>query len=179
MQYCKRGALMFNEFDKKQAAARAITGFLAGASGTYINRVLVRIVEVWPMFHFQSISPLETLLAQDWPNIAKASLIFGLIYGIFCFCVPRHLALATVLLMSVLVLAGRAYMIDGLGIAAVYDNFVWIVIHAAVRTALLLLAYWAVPRTDRKATFRSLLIRSRWRALRDSNPCYRRERAVS
>jgi hypothetical protein len=141
---------MLNDFDKKQAAARAITGFLAGASGTYINRALVRIVEVWPVFHFQSLSPLETLLAQDWPNISKACLIFGLIYGAFCFCVPRHLVPATVVLMSALVFAGRAYLVDGLQIAAVYDDLVWIVMHVAVRTALLLFFYWL---------FRALIVR--------------------
>jgi hypothetical protein len=62
---------MLNDFDKKQAAARAITDFLAGASGTYINRALVRIVEVWPVFHFQSLSPLETLLAQVFRRLRK------------------------------------------------------------------------------------------------------------
>ncbi len=133
---------MFKDLDKTKLAARAVTGFLAGALGTYINRVLVRIIEVWPVFHFDSGHPLMTLLSQDWPYMAKASLIFGLVYGIFCMCVPRHLVLATVLFMGVLVFAGRAYVIDGLQLTSVYDDALWIFMHAAVRAPLILLVYW-------------------------------------
>jgi hypothetical protein len=133
---------MFKDLDKTTLAARAITGFLAGALGTYINRVLVRIVEVWPVFHFDSGRPLVTLLSQDWHYMAKASLIFGLIYGIFCMCVPSHLVLATIVLMGVLVLAGRAYVIDGLQLTNVYDDSLWILMHASIRAALILLVYW-------------------------------------
>jgi len=133
---------MFKEFDQKKAVARAVTGFVAGAVGTYLNRVLVRIAEVWQVFHFRSIGPLETLLSQDWPLITKASLIFGVIYGTFCLCVPSHLVPATALLMAILVLVGRAYMIDGFQFGAVYDDSIWIIMHASVRAALLLLVYW-------------------------------------
>jgi hypothetical protein len=137
---------MFKELDKTKLAARAATGFLAGALGTYINRVLVRVVEVWPVFHFDSGRPLVTLLSQDWPYMVKASLIFGLVYGLFCICVPSHLVLATVVFMGVLVLAGRAYMVDELQLTHVYDDSLWILMHASVRAALLLLVYWLVRR---------------------------------
>jgi hypothetical protein len=137
----RRGG-MFNDIDKSRVAARAVTGFFAGALSTGLNRVLVRFVEVWPVFHFKSGQPMEMLLAQDFPFMAKASLIFGVIYGIFCACVPRHLVPATVLLMGVLVLAGRAYIYDGLQLGAVYDDALWIVLHVVVRTVLLLLFYW-------------------------------------
>lgn len=119
-------------------------GLFRGIPRTYINRMLVRIVEVWPVFHFDSGRPLLTLLSQDWPYMAKASLIFGLVYGVFSMCVPRHLVLATILFMAVLVLAGRAYMIDGLQLTNVYDDSLWILMHVAVRAALLLLVYWLV-----------------------------------
>jgi hypothetical protein len=133
---------MLKELDMTRLAARAVTGFFAGALGTYINRVLVRIVEVWPVFHFGSARPLVMLLSQDWPYMAKACLIFGLVYGIFCMCVPSHLVLATVVFMGVLVLAGRAYMIDGLQLANVYDDSLWILMHISIRAALILSVYW-------------------------------------
>jgi hypothetical protein len=133
---------MFDTIDKTTLAARAVTGFFAGVLGTYCNRVLVRIVEVWPVFHFRSLPPLATLLSQDWPFMAKASLAFGLVYGVFCLLIPRHLVLATVLFMAVLVPIGRAYFIDGLEFSAIMNDLGWIVFHAAVRAALLLLFYW-------------------------------------
>jgi hypothetical protein len=123
-------------------AARAATGLLAGFCGTYANRVLVRIVEVWPVFHFRSVPPLMTLLGQDWHFMAKASLIFAAIYGIFCALIPRHLVLATVLFMAILVPLGRAYLVDGMELAAIAHDIGWIIFHAAVRAALLLLFYW-------------------------------------
>jgi hypothetical protein len=137
---------MFKELDKRELAARTIAGFLAGSLGTYINRVLVRIAEVWPVFHFDSLGPMRILLGQDWPLMAKACLIFGFVYAIFCMCVPRHLVPATLIFVGVLVLAGRAYVIDGLQIVNVYDDAGWIALHAAVRTALLLLVYWLARR---------------------------------
>jgi hypothetical protein len=133
---------MFESMDKTRLAARAGTGFFAGAFGTYVNRVLVRIVEIWPVFHFRSFSPLVELLSQDWPLMAKACLIFGSVYGVFCMFVPRHLVLATVVLMGVLVLLGRAYVIDGLQFTTVVNDIGWIAMHAAVRAALILLVYW-------------------------------------
>jgi hypothetical protein len=133
---------LFKDLDKRELAARAVMGFFAGGLGTYLNRVLVRVVEVWPVFHFRSAGPMVTLLAQDWPLMAKASLIFGCIYAIFCMAVPKHLAAATVFFMGVLVVAGRAYVIDGLQIANVYDDLGWIAMHALVRAVLIILVYW-------------------------------------
>ena len=97
-----RWGSMFKDLDKTKLAARAVTGFLAGALGTYINRVLGS-----RSLKSGRCSTLKRSPAHDAPvarlaHMAKASLIFGLVYGIFCMCVPHHLVLATVLFMGVL-----------------------------------------------------------------------------
>jgi hypothetical protein len=44
--------------------------------------------------------------------------------------------------MGILVLVGRAYVIDGLQFTTVVDDIGWIIMRAAVRAALILLVYW-------------------------------------
>jgi hypothetical protein len=98
-------------------AKRALTGFIAAVLGTYATRILVRVDEIWPIFHGKSLSPLVQLLTQDTPLMLKACLVAGVIFGIFFMLAPRSLALSAVgavLLMNALVLVGRIYMAGGL-----------------------------------------------------------------
>jgi hypothetical protein len=97
-------------------AKRAVVGFVAAVIGTYATRVLVRIDEVWPIFHGNSFSPLIELLSEDTPLMLKACLFVGVIFGIFFMFAPRSLvlsAVSSVLLMNLLVLVGRIYMAGG------------------------------------------------------------------
>ncbi len=97
-------------------AKRAVIGFIAAVIGTYATRILVRVDEIWPIFHGKSFRPLIELLSQDTPLMLKACLIAGVIFGIFFMLAPRSLALSAVgavLLMNVLVLVGRIYMAGG------------------------------------------------------------------
>ncbi len=102
-------------------AKRAIAGFAAAVIGTYITRVLVRIDEIWPVFHGKSFGPLMELLSQDTPLMLKACLIAGVIFGIFFMVAPRSFmlsAVGSVILMNLLVLVGRIYMAGGFADAA-------------------------------------------------------------
>ena len=97
-------------------AKRAVVGFVAAVIGTYATRVLVRIDEVWPIFHGKSFGPLIELLSEDTPLMLKACLFVGTIFGIFFMFAPRSLVLSavgSVLLMNLLVLVGRIYMAGG------------------------------------------------------------------
>ena len=101
----------------KMLAKRAATGFVAAVAGTYATRILVRIDEIWPVFHGKSFSPLVELLSQDAPLMLKGCLLAGVVFGIFFMLAPRSLALSAigaVALMNVLVLVGRVYMAGGL-----------------------------------------------------------------
>jgi hypothetical protein len=100
----------------KILAQRAVTGFVAAVIGTYATRVLVRIDEVWPVFHGKSFAPLIELLSEDTPLMLKACLVAGVIFGIFFMVAPRSLilsAVCSVLLMNALVLVGRVFMAGG------------------------------------------------------------------
>jgi hypothetical protein len=100
----------------KTLAKRAATGFVAAVVGTYATRVLVRIDEIWPIFHGKSFSPLVELLSQDTPLMLKGCLFAGVIFAIFFMLAPRSLAVSAigaVVLMNVLVLVGRIYMAGG------------------------------------------------------------------
>src|SRR5271165_2250445 len=102
--------------DWKTLAKRALLGFVAAVVGTYATRVLVRIDEIWPIFHGQSFSPLVELLTQDTPLMLKACLVAGVIFGTFFMFAPRSFllsAVCTVLLMNALVLVGRIFMAGG------------------------------------------------------------------
>jgi hypothetical protein len=97
-------------------AKRAVTGFAAAIVGTYATRVLVRIDEIWPIFHGKSFGPLVELLSQDTPLMLKAGLVAGAIFGIFFMFAPRSFmlsAVGSVILMNLLVLVGRIYMAGG------------------------------------------------------------------
>jgi hypothetical protein len=100
----------------KTLALRAVTGFAAAVIGTYATRVLVRMDEIWPVFHGKSFSPLIELLSEDTPLMLKACLVAGVIFGIFFMVSPRSLVLSavgSVLLMNALVLFGRIFMAGG------------------------------------------------------------------
>jgi hypothetical protein len=100
----------------KTLAKRAVAGFIAAVIGTYATRILVRIDEVWPIFHGKSFGPLLELLSEDTPLMLKACLFVGTIFGIFFMFAPRSLllsAVSSVLLMNILVLVGRIYMAGG------------------------------------------------------------------
>jgi hypothetical protein len=137
---------MFEELSGKTLATRAVTGFVAGAVGTYLTRVLVRVYEIWPVFHGKSFGPLTQLLAQDGPLMIKACLIAGFIFGIFFMIAPRSRALivvSAVLLMNVLVLAGRVYMAGGLELATQAGALpVEAFVRATLRAALIVAVYW-------------------------------------
>jgi hypothetical protein len=97
-------------------AKRAIAGFAAAVIGTYVTRVLVRIDEIWPIFHGKSLGPLMELLSQDTPLMLEACLIAGAIFGIFFMVAPRSFmlsAVGSVVLMNLLVVVGRIYMAGG------------------------------------------------------------------
>ncbi len=105
----------------KTLAKRAIAGFAAAVIGTYVTRVLVRIDEIWPIFHGKSFGPLLELLSQDTPLMLEACLIAGVIFGIFFMVAPRSFmlsAVASVALMNLLVVVGRIYMAGGFADAA-------------------------------------------------------------
>ncbi len=137
---------MFKELDKGKLAARAVTGFVAGAIGAYVTRVLVRIYEVWPIFHGNSFRPLVELLSQDGPLMVKACLVAGLIFGIFFMVAPRSLVLnvvCAILLMNVLVFVGRVYMAGGLQAASQAGALpVEAFVRGTIRAGLILAAYW-------------------------------------
>jgi hypothetical protein len=108
---------MLKHLNGKTLAKRAVAGFIAAVIGTYATRVLVRIDEVWPVFHGKSFGPLIDLLSEDTPLMLKACLLVGTIFGIFFMFAPRSLilsAVTSVLLMNALVLVGRIYMAGGL-----------------------------------------------------------------
>ena len=93
-----------------------LAGFVAAVIGTYLTRVLVRIDEIWPVFHGKSFGPLIELLSEDTPLMLKACLFVGVIFGIFFMLAPRSFllsAVCSVLLMNALVLFGRIYMAGG------------------------------------------------------------------
>ncbi len=141
----------------KILAQRAATGFVAAIIGTYATRVLVRIDEIWPVFHGKSFSPLMELLSEDTPLMLKACLIAGVVFGIFFMLAPRSLllsAMGSVLLMNVLVLVGRIFMADGFLSATLpgalpLEAFVRATIRALVIFAVyrLLRAFFERPKT--------------------------------
>ncbi len=135
-------------------AMRAVTGFVAGAAGACLTRVLVRIYEVWPIFHGKSFGPLVELLSEDGPLMVKACLIAGLIYGIFFMIAPRSLVLSVVsavLLMNVLVLVGRVYMAGGLELATQAGALpLEAFVRATIRAALIVAVYWLLRALGRK-----------------------------
>ncbi len=137
---------MFKELSGKTLAMRAVTGFIAGAVGAYLTRVLVRIDEVWPVFHGKSFGPLVQLLSQDGPLMLKACLIAGLIFGIFFMIAPRSLALslvAAVLVMNVFVFVGRVYMAGGLGAATQAGALpLEAFVRGTLRAVLIVAIYW-------------------------------------
>jgi hypothetical protein len=107
---------MLQGMNWRTLAKRAVVGFVAAVIGTYATRVLVRIDEVWPIFHGKSFGPLIELLSEDTPLMLKACLFVGTIFGIFFMFAPRSLVLSavgSVLLMNLLVLVGRIYMAGG------------------------------------------------------------------
>ena len=126
-------------------AQRAITGFIAAVIGTYATRVLVRIDEVWPVFHGKSLGPLVELLTEDTPLMLKACLLAGVIFGIFFMFAPRSFmlsAVASVLLMNAVVLVGRVLMAGGIPEALLpgavpYDAFV----RGTIRALVIFLVY--------------------------------------
>jgi hypothetical protein len=129
----------------KTLAKRAAAGFVAAVIGTYVTRILVRIAEIWPIFHGKSFGPLVELLSQDTPLMLKACLAAGVIFGIFFMLAPRSLMLSVigaVLLMNALVLGGRIYMAGGLQYAmqpgaVPYEAFV----RATLRALVILVIY--------------------------------------
>jgi hypothetical protein len=127
-------------------AMRAVIGVVAGAAGACLTRVLVRIYEVWPIFHGKSFGPLVELLSEDGPLMVKACLIAGLIFGIFFMVAPRLLVLSivsAVLLMNVLVLVGRVYMAGGLELATQAGALpLEAFVRATIRALLIVAVYW-------------------------------------
>jgi hypothetical protein len=129
----------------KVLAQRAVTGFVAAVIGTYATRVLVRIDEIWPVFHGKSFSPLIELLTEDTPLMLKACLLAGVIFGIFFMFAPRSFmlsAVASVLLMNAVVLVGRVLMAGGIPEALLpgavpYDAFV----RGTIRAVVIFLVY--------------------------------------
>jgi hypothetical protein len=129
----------------KTLAQRAIIGFVAAVIGTYATRVLVRIDEIWPVFHGKSFGPLVELLTEDTPLMLKACLLAGVIFGIFFMFAPRSFllsAVASVLLMNAVVLVGRVVMAGGILEALLpgampYDAFV----RGTIRALLIFLIY--------------------------------------
>jgi hypothetical protein len=134
------------ELSGNRWAMRAVAGFVAGVVGTYITRILVRIDEIWPVFHGKSFGPLVQLLSQDGPLMVKACLIAGLIFGIFFMIAPRSLVLGVVgavLLMNALVLVGRVYMAGGLAAATQAGALpLEAFVRATIRAALIIAVYW-------------------------------------
>ena len=107
---------MLKGLSGKTLAQRALAGFIAAVIGTYLTRVLVRVDEIWPVFHSKSFGPLIELLSEDTPLMLKACLFVGVIFGIFFMLAPRSFlfsAVCSVLLMNALVLFGRIYMAGG------------------------------------------------------------------
>jgi hypothetical protein len=137
---------MCDELSRTTLATRAVTGFVAGAVGTYLTRVLIRVYEIWPVFHAKSFGPLAQLLSQDGPLMVKACLIAGLIFGIFFMIAPRSRVLSVVsavLVMNALVLAGRVYMAGGLELAAQAGALpIEAFVRATLRAALIVAIYW-------------------------------------
>jgi hypothetical protein len=129
----------------KTLARRALVGFVAAVIGTYATRVLVRIDEVWPIFHGKSLGPLVELLTEDTPLMLKACLLVGVIFGIFFMFAPRSFLLsvaASVLLMNAVIVVGRVIMAGGvlealLPGAMPYDAFV----RGTIRALLIFLIY--------------------------------------
>ena len=129
----------------KMLAQRAATGFAAAVIGTYATRVLVRIDEIWPVFHGRSLGPLIELLSEDTPLMLKACLLAGVIFGIFFMFAPRSFmlsAVASVLLMNAVVLVGRVLMAGGIPEAMLpgavpYDAFV----RGTIRALVIFLVY--------------------------------------
>jgi hypothetical protein len=129
----------------KTLVKRAVAGFAAAVIGTYVTRILVRIDEVWPIFHGKSFGPLLQLLTQDTPLMLKASLVAGVIFSFFFALAPRSFmlsAVGSVILMNVLVLVGRIYMAGGLRDAmqpgaVPYEAFV----RATIRALVIFLIY--------------------------------------
>jgi hypothetical protein len=100
----------------KTLAKRGAAGFVAAVLGTYATRVLVRVDEIWPIFHGKSFGPLVELLSQDTPLMLKGCLIAGTVFGIFFMVAPRSLlvsAVSAVVLMNLLVLVGRIFLAGG------------------------------------------------------------------
>jgi hypothetical protein len=136
---------MLQGLSAKTLAKRGATGFVAAIVGTYATRILVRIDEIWPIFHGKSFGPLVELLSQDTPLMLKAGLVAGVIFGIFFALAPRSFmlsAVGSVLLMNVLVLIGRIYMAGGLQDAmqfgaVPYEAFV----RATIRALVIFLIY--------------------------------------
>jgi hypothetical protein len=136
---------MLQGLSGKALAKRAACGFIAAIAGTYVTRILVRIDEIWPVFHGKSFSPLVELLSQDTPLMLKACLVAGVIFGLFFMLAPRSLllsAIGAVVLMNALVLVGRIYMAGGVQDAmqpgaVPYDAFV----RATIRALVIFLIY--------------------------------------
>jgi uncharacterized membrane protein len=136
---------MLQGLSGKTLAKRAASGFIAAVVGTYVTRILVRIDEIWPIFHGKSFNPLVELLSQDTPLMLKACLVAGVIFGIFFMLAPRSLvlsAIGAVVLMNILVLVGRIYMAGGLHDAmqpgaVPYDALV----RATIRALVIFLIY--------------------------------------
>jgi hypothetical protein len=129
----------------KVLAWRAAAGFAAAVVGTYATRVLVRIDEVWPVFHGKSFGPLVELLSEDTPLMLKGCAVAGVVFGIFFMLAPRSFVLSavgSVILMNVLVVVGRIYMAGGfleamLPGAMLYDAFA----RATIRALVIFLVY--------------------------------------
>jgi len=136
---------MLQELSGRALAKRAACGFVATVAGTYVTRILVRIDEIWPVFHGKSFSPLVELLSQDTPLMLKACLVAGVIFGLFFMLAPRSLllsAIGAIVLMNALVLVGRIYMAGGVHDALQpgampYDAFV----RATIRALVIFLIY--------------------------------------
>jgi hypothetical protein len=145
----------------KMLAQRAAAGFAAAVIGTYATRVLVRIDEIWPVFHGKSFSPLIELLSEDTPLMLKACLLVGVIFGIFFMFAPRSFllgAVASVLLMNAVVVVGRVIMAGGIPEALLpgampYDAFVRGTIRALVIFLIyrLLRSFFERPKTTAEA----------------------------
>jgi hypothetical protein len=136
---------MFDGADGKTLLLRGVTGFVAGIIGTYITRILVRIDEVWPVFHGKSFGPLVELLSQDGPLMLKACLIAGAIFAVFFVFAPRSFILSlvsAVLVMNLIVLIGRIYMAGGLQGAAQANALpLEAFIRATIRAVMISAAY--------------------------------------
>jgi hypothetical protein len=136
---------MFDGADGKTLLLRGVTGFVAGMIGTYITRILVRIDEVWPVFHGKSFAPLVELLSQDGPLMLKACLIAGAIFAVFFALAPRSFVVSLVgaaLVMNLLVLVARIYMAGGLqGAAQAHALPLEAFIRGTIRAILIVVVY--------------------------------------